>query len=106
PFAPLAAASVIRTLALHDALPILGQSASAGTSVTLNPGCPIAPSLPSTPSTPSIPTAPFLPSAPSAPSEPSTPSLPSLPSTPSTDRKSTRLHSSHVKTSYAVFCLQ
>src|SRR5690606_40765876 len=34
------------------------------------------------------------------------PGCPALPHPPRRDRKSTRLTSSHVKTSYAVFCLQ
>src|SRR5690554_7264996 len=49
---------------------------------------------------PAIPTAPptiqFLP----------TTVLPAIPEDPATDRKSTRLNSSHVRISYAVFCLK
>src|SRR5207302_10874344 len=52
---------------------------------------------------------PFPPTAPNSSQSPSIlfPPIPApLPAPPSQDRKSTRLNSSHVKTSYAVFCLK
>src|SRR5690606_42164507 len=63
-----------------------------------------APDRPSVPARPAAPASPprrlaAIASPPSAPSPP-------LPPAPSADRKSTRLNSSHVKISYAVFCLK
>src|SRR5690606_41569975 len=82
------------TLSLHDALPICSLSATA----------------------PPLPPAPAVSPACRAPTAPSPTSSPcwrgrrfrgrSSIWRPATDRKSTRLNSSHVKISYAVFCLK
>src|SRR5690349_23468596 len=76
--------TVIYTLSLHDALPISGASAATGSSSsssTSADGCAATASASAANGCPA-----------SAPA--------------STDRKSTRLNSSHVEISYAVFCLK
>src|SRR5437868_11195974 len=74
------APSVIYTLSLHDALPILMLSSSAVPQMMLSPS--------------SVPQMMLSPA-----------SVPQMMLSPS-DRKSTRLNSSHVSISYAVFCLK
>src|SRR5436309_12451268 len=71
------AATEIYTLSLHDALPISSTRPSVPPAYSITPYGPTATSV----SKPCV-------------------------AIPSIDRKSTRLHSSHVKISYAVLCLK
>src|SRR5690606_41894033 len=75
-------------LSLHDALPISARAGGAAWSAARSPAAP-APPAPC-----------------SSPSSRSARSPPRSASWATRDRKSTRLNSSHVKISYAVFCLK
>src|SRR5207302_10818035 len=75
------ATTEIYTLSLHDALPILDSTASRAMRSSVAQSPPLTPTPPM--------------------HSPST-----MTGHPPSDRKSTRLNSSHVKISYAVFCLK
>src|SRR5690606_42052158 len=91
----------IYTLSLHDALPISGIT-SVGVSASSAP-----PSFDACASSPSAGSSPASPEAAREPSpRPRRRSRRLRRRLRSPDRKSTRLNSSHVKISYAVFCLK
>src|SRR5204862_8134340 len=91
------------TPSLHDALPICEQPpATLGLPPLPPPPLPPVPPLPPLPPEPPLPPAP-PPPAPPLPPMPPAPPVPPVPPLPPADRKSTRLNSSHVESSYALF---
>src|SRR5690606_41241945 len=91
-------------LSLHDALPILEADGAAKPAEAPTPARPGGRTA-TRPSTTRSATRP-APTAPAEKSEAATPAPAPAPAPAEKDRKSTRLNSSHVKISYAVFCLK